>query len=231
MILAQEEIKQRVPEDTFKLIEKVQRLEKAYIVSLRKLAKDQFAAFQECKWKSDEPEVTDIAFKGNDWERWLARGRDAQQICETSPFLEAREQKSDLFRKHYHALMEACGGCMPDAVSLQLAPFSLQAISGPHGSQPRHVFPDEVNYALLMADHGLIQWAEGQGRKPGGTVRETPLEPHEKLDFDWGSWWLQLGRFDNACQLDAKHFRDCTMFWITPRILFARPWEQIHCSP
>ena len=38
-------------------------------------------------------EVTDIAFKGNDWERWLARGRDSQQICATSPFMQAQAQK------------------------------------------------------------------------------------------------------------------------------------------
>ena len=73
---------------------------------------------------------------------------------------------------------------MPDAVPL--APFSLQAISGPNGSQPRHVYPGEDNYALLMADHGLIQWSEEKGRKPGGGVSETALELHGKKNSEFG---------------------------------------------
>ena len=66
-----------------------------------------------------------------------------------------------------------------------------------------------VNYAVLLADGGWIDWpVEGRaGRKPGKVVRETPMRDWEKkANYDWAGWWMDLARFPNAESRDSNGF-------------------------
>ena len=137
---------------------------------------------------------------------FMARSQDEKIIARTAPFANAEHARRDLLISHGNDLMEVCGGYPHDDVPL--APFSIQALANKRGSQPSR-YPDEVSYALLLVHRKLIDWTPS-GRKPGKVCDEHALPQDLDLDVsgdrDIGLWWLQLGGFDDASQLDANGF-------------------------
>ena len=85
----------------------------------------------------------------------MARSEDSTSLRETRAILIAKAENKALNEKHYTALMEACGGEMPASIGFSV--FSQKCFNARNGSQPSNRYPGEVNYAVLLAEEGMLE--------------------------------------------------------------------------